>query len=269
MLAILGITVPIFLLIAAGLASVRRGLLLAGETRGLGAFVINFALPALLFNAMAQRSTTSLVDVSLLTAYALGSLAVVVVAIATAWLALKRSLQSATVMALGMSLSNSAFMGFPIAQQLIGALGRLLRNPLIIAIVAGVAFSMAGLEMPAPVARVVELLSAASAPVALFYIGCVLAGISLKGMGADIGVVVLGKLVLHPLAVLGACMLVPLDDPPSRSALVLNAGMPMLSIYPILGRPYAKEDVCAAALVAATAVSFVTVNVLLWLTRAA
>lgn len=63
-------------------------------------------------------------------------------------------------------------------------------------------------------------------------------------------------------------MLVPLDDPASRSALVLNAGMPMLSIYPILGRPYAKEGVCAAALVAATAVSFVTVNVLLWLTRA-
>ncbi len=310
MLTILGITGPIFILIAIGFAAVRSGTLKPGEIRALGVFVINFALPSLLFKAMAGRSLGDLLNGDLLLIYTLGSLAVMFGVIAFACLVGKRSLTAATILAMGMSVSNSAFIGFPIAQQLIGPaasaslalyavvetlimlpllmaiaelggqggqhwgrvlLGifmRLLRSPMFVAILAGVAFSLLGLSLPLPLARAVDMLAGASAPVALFYIGCILAGLSLKGMAGDIGSIVFGKLILHPLAVFAVFTLIPFDDPVLRNAAIINAGMPMMSIYPILGQKYGKEGVCAAALVATTTASFFTISALLWLTSA-
>ena len=52
MLTILGITGPIFLIVGVGFAAVRDGLLTRAEMRPLGVFVINVALPALLFPAI-------------------------------------------------------------------------------------------------------------------------------------------------------------------------------------------------------------------------
>ena len=55
MLDILAITGPIYLTIALGYFLTRRGLFARADMRVLGQFVINLALPALLFNALAQR----------------------------------------------------------------------------------------------------------------------------------------------------------------------------------------------------------------------
>jgi predicted permease len=118
MLAILGITGPIFILIAVGFAAVRLRLLARTDMRALGVFVINFALPALLFKAMSQRSVTDTVRLDLLAVYALGSLAVVALVVALAMRVQGRSLQAGAILAMGMSVSNSAFIGYPIAQQL-------------------------------------------------------------------------------------------------------------------------------------------------------
>lgn len=310
MLSILGITGPIFLLIALGFGAVRSGLLARGEMRPLGFFVINFALPALLFKALSQRPLAELVDFRLLAIYTLGSLVIAGGAIAFGRLVQKRSLQGATVLGMGMSVSNSAFIGFPIAQQLIGQrasatlalyaavetlimlpvlltlaelggdrdkhwsrvllgiFARLGRNPMIVSILAGVLCSAVGLALPVLLLRAVDMLSGASAPVALFYIGGILGGLSLKGMAGEIGAIAFGKLVLHPLAVFAAFLLLPFDDPAIRAATIVNAGMPMFSIYPILGQKYGKEGVCAAALVATTVASFFTVSTLVWLTGA-
>jgi len=49
-----------------------------------------------------------------------------------------------------------------------------------------------------------------------------------------------------------------------RMAAVLFASMPMLSIYPILAQRYRYEGFCAAALLVATLLSFVTVTISLW-----
>lgn len=310
MLTILSITGPIFILIALGFGAVHKGLLARSDMKGLGGFVINFAVPTLLFNAMAQRSLANLINFELLLVYTLGSLAVVAGILAFTCIFQKRSLRSGVVLAMGMSLSNSAFIGFPIAQQLLGkeasamlalyvvvevmivlpllltlaevgetssgrwatvfggVLKRLLKNPMILAIVLGTVFSASGLSLPLPLVRVIDMLSSASAPVALFYIGGTLAGLSMKGMARDIGSIVVGKLALHPLAVLVAFFILPFDDPMLKMAAIINAGMPMLSIYPILGQKYGQQDLCAAAMVITTAMSFITINTLLWLTGA-
>lgn len=308
MLTVLGITGPIFILIGIGFAAVRCGALVKTEIRSLGVFVINFALPALLFKAMAERSLGDLLNLRLLTIYTLGSLAVIVGGIAFFCLIQKRSIQSAAVSAMGISLSNSAFIGLPIASQLIGSAAtsnlavyavvenlilipllmifaefgghtdrhwtlilrdiflRLLRSPMLMSILIGVGFSALELQLPLAISRVVDLMSGASSPVALFYVGCILARINLKGMGADIGSIVIGKLIFHPLAVFGIFILIPFDSPTLRTAAIINASMPMMSIYPLLGQKYEREGICAAALVAATVMSFFTISLLLFLT---
>jgi predicted permease len=51
------------------------------------------------------------------------------------------------------------------------SLRRLVVNPLILAIGSGFAVAIAGVTLPAPVAHAIDMLSAASAAVALFVIG--------------------------------------------------------------------------------------------------
>ena len=137
---------------------------------------------------------------------------------------------------------------------------RLAKNPFILAIAAGVAWATTGVPLPAPLARVVDMLSTASAPVALFCIGGTLAGLHLKGLGADIGLIVVGKLLLHPLAVFVVILALPNMAPQLKTIAIMNACMPMMSIYPILGQKYGKEGICAAALITATALSFFTIS---------
>lgn len=310
MLTILSVTGPIFILIALGFGAVHQGVLDRSDMKGLGGFVINFALPPLLFNAMAQRSLAEAMNFRLLLAYALGSLGVVAAGLMIVCIVQKRSLRSGAIVTMGMALSNSAFIGFPVAQQLLGKeasamlalyaavenmlmlpllltlaeigekdgghwtqvmrgiLKRLLKNPMILAIILGVGFSASRLSLPLPIARAFDMLSGASAPVALFCIGGTLAGLSLKGMAGDIGTVVIGKLILHPLAVLAAFFFLPFDNPTLKTAAIINAGMPMLSIYPLLGQKYGQEGICAAALVVATIMSFFSISAWLWLTGA-
>ena len=146
-----------------------------------------------------------------------------------------------------------------------GILNRLARNPMLLGILAGLAFTTLSLPVPLPVERAIDMLASASGPVALFYIGGVLAGLSLRSLNADLFSVLVGKLVLHPLIILTVFLLWPAVDPTPRQALILNAAMPMMSIYPILGQKYGEEALCTASLVATTALSFFTISGLLWL----
>ena len=56
MLNILTITGPIYLSIALGFAATRRGMFSKLDGQVLGRFVLNFALPAMLFNTLSQRN---------------------------------------------------------------------------------------------------------------------------------------------------------------------------------------------------------------------
>ena len=308
MLAVLSITAPIFILIGLGFFSARIGLLNREQARGMGAFVIHFALPALVFKALAERSLGEVLNWPCLGAYALASLSLFGCGLLLAWRWRGQSLSQSAILAMGMSVSNSGFIGYPIAVMVIGptaglamALGmlvenllmvplalalaeagqqqgraltvlretarRLLRNPLIIAIVLGLAMSLSGLRLPLVPARVVELLAAASAPVALFVIGATLYGLKIGGMAADLAQTAIGKLILHPLLMLAALTLVPGVDPLLVVAGLLFASAPMMSVFPILGQRFGLEQRCAAALVGCTVLAFFSVSAVLALLR--
>lgn len=308
MLAVLSITAPIFILIGLGFFSARIALVNRDQVRGMGTFVIYFALPSLVFKALAERSLSEVLNGPYLAAYAMASLSLfgIGLLLARRWRGL--DLSSSAILAMGMAVPNSGFVGYPIAVMVIGptaalamALGmlvenllmiplalaiaeagrqdgqgwtvvretalRLLRNPLIIAIVLGLGMSLLELRLPVVPARVIEMLAAASAPVALFVIGATLNGMKAGGMAADLAQTSIGKLILHPLLMFAALSLVPGVDPMLMVAGVLFASAPMLSVFPILGQRFGLEERCAAALVGCTVLAFFSISVLLALLR--
>lgn len=311
MLEILAITAPIFTVIAVGFAAVRLAFFSKADIRVLAKFVIGFALPALLFKALAERAFADIMNLRYLAGYALGSLAVMLVGIGIAYFGQHKSLQVSAIDGLGMSVSNSGFIGYPIVLQLLGppaavalaltmmvenllmiplALGLaetgahsgsrgksraallatsagLLKNPLILAIVAGFACAMLGLRPPMVVMRALDMFAFAAGAGALFVIGGMLVGLKPGNMAGDIIRIGAGKLLLHPLAVAAAFLLLPPVEPALRMAALTFACMPMLSIYPILAQKYGLEEGCAAALLAATLLSFASISVALWLMR--
>ncbi|MDE2453335.1 MAG: AEC family transporter, partial [Burkholderiales bacterium] len=90
----------------------------------------------------------------------------------------------------------------------------------------------------------------------------------LQGMRREIALVAAGKLLLHPLAVLGGLLLLQPAVPALRSAGIVYASVPMLSIYPVLAQKYGYEGLCAAALLVTTVLSFVTISGWIWVLHA-
>lgn len=120
MLDILAITGPIYLTIALGFATTRLGLFSKSDMRVLGKFVVNLALPALLFNALAQRSLGEILNGRYLLVYAAGSL----LALGLGWLWARRGAgqdgATSAYYAMGTACSNSGFVGYPIALLTLG-----------------------------------------------------------------------------------------------------------------------------------------------------
>lgn len=114
MAGVLLITGPIYLTIAAGYVSVRLGVFSQGDSRVFGSFAVNFALPAMIFNSLAERRLDEVLSASYLVGYLLGSLSVAVLSYlyATRWR--HRGLADSACYAMGSASSNSAFIGFPI-----------------------------------------------------------------------------------------------------------------------------------------------------------
>jgi malonate transporter and related proteins len=147
---------------------------------------------------------------------------------------------------------------------LLQSMAALARNPIIIAIFAGFLVSLLGIPLSEPLVRTINMLSMASTALALFVIGGSLVGLEVKSVFSDSVTVALGKLVLHPLAVFAMLWLFAPVEPHLRMAAIIFAAMPMMSIYPILAQKYDQQSFCAAALLVATLLSFLTVSGALW-----
>lgn len=121
MLDILSITGPIYLCIALGYLATRHGLFERADMRVFGKFVINLALPALLFNALSQRSVAEVFNGRYLLAYALGSL--LMLGLAMLWFrkARRESMSRSAIMAMGMACPNSGYVGYPVLLLTLGA----------------------------------------------------------------------------------------------------------------------------------------------------
>jgi predicted permease len=114
MLDILSTTVPIYLAIAVAYLATRLGLFDKAGLRALGKFVIDIALPAMLFDTLMQGPLREALNGTYVTAYAAGSLLCLTLAFSWARRLAPDDAGARPYVAMGMILSNSGFVGFPI-----------------------------------------------------------------------------------------------------------------------------------------------------------
>ena len=306
MINILSITGPIYLSIAVGFAATRRGLFSKPDGQVLGRFVLNFALPAMLFTTLSQRDFSEVLNPNYLIAYGLGSLCSFALGFAVWRVWRKKPLTESGMVAMGVSCSNSGYVGYPILLQFLGpaagvglaltvlienlvtiplalaiaesgetahlswqrtvfeSIKRMIKLPMMQAIVLGFVFSMWGVHLPEVLSKTVNLFAASTAAIALFVNGGSLVGMRVVGLIQEVRWIAVGKLVVHPLAVGCMLMVVGPIDPSLKISAVLLAGMPMLGIYPLLAQRHGQEGFCAAALLVTTVASFFTISLILW-----
>jgi predicted permease len=111
---ILAIISPIYIAILLGYIATRAGLFEKSDMRVFGKFILNFALPALIFNAVAQRPIAEVLNASYLAAYLGGSLLMLLLGFVCARRLAGMNHIGSTFAAMGVSCSNSGYIGLPI-----------------------------------------------------------------------------------------------------------------------------------------------------------
>ena len=313
MIAVLGITLPLFAAVLLGYLCVRGGLFKPTDMRLFGSFVLNVALPALLFLAVATRDARDVFNITYMAVFATGALLTIAASFIILTL-LKTTPSRRAVAVMGTSCANSGFVGYPLMLlafpdsagqilalnmlvenfliiplclvlfelskerngtgivRLIGQIAlNVLRRPMVIALLLGLAVSLLRVPLPEPILRTTSLFAASASALALFTIGAALVGLPFKGHRALAALTAAGTLLLHPaLAALALAATMALGLPPlSRelaTAVILSAAIPMFSIYALFAAELGHEGMASIAQVLATGASFLTLSALmLWL----
>lgn len=235
----LNAVLPIFLLMAAGYAARCFHLLDRADVEKINRIVFRAFMPVMVFYNLYSSDLSSAMRGSLLGYAVIGVFAEYLLSLGYALLFVKEHSRRGVVIQ-GLYRSNFVIIGLPIAESLVGGdLGPvamllavvipifnilavitlavfngkkpglkevvldILKNPLIIGSVAGIAALLAGLRLPVPLEKVVSQMSGATSPVLLFLLG---AFFQFKGMRShmrELAAVCAGRLVVFPALFLG------------------------------------------------------------------
>jgi malonate transporter and related proteins len=129
-------------------------------------------------------------------------------------------------------------------------------NPMVLSTLIGLAWTIAGLPMPASLAAYMNIFAAALTPCALFAIGL---GLSVEGIRSNLITSILltvVKLLIMPLIVYGLCLASGLN-PLYTIAAVICAAVPTAKTVYILAGEYKVEEPLVAATVSITTLASV------------
>lgn len=299
MLAIFLKTLPFFALIGVGYLAGRTRFFSEEATAYLTRFVFYFALSAMLFGFAANLDVSAIFSWPLVFAYLLATTAVWLI-VAVVALVRGVSKEEAVFEAHAGVIGNVGFLGIPmlalllgpqavgpvllvlavdlivfssvltmvitglragrVSAQTFGILGMgLAKNPMIVSVGLGILWGSTGLQVPVPVNEFLTLLGAAATPCALFAIGASLAGRSAERVEVAAWLS-FSKLILHPLAVAGACWLFGVTGY-QAGVMIAAAALPVAGNVFILAQHYrvAPQRVSTAILLS-TAGSVLTVT---------
>jgi len=142
-------------------------------------------------------------------------------------------------------------------------LKQILLNPMVLSTLIGLAWAIAGLPIPAPVAAYLNIIAGALTPCALFAIGL---GLSVDGLRSNFtasAALAAVKLVVLPLIVYGLCVACGLE-PLYTIAAVVCAAVPTAKTMYVLAHEHKIEEPLVAATISITTMLSV-VTLLGWL----
>lgn len=117
--AVLSTTGTIFFIIAIGYFAVARKVLSRDGLEVLGRYVLNLALPALIFSAVSGRGFNEISNFAYLAGYLLASLSVLLLGYFLSRILWKTNPLSSTFDATGMACANSGFVGYPLLMMVL------------------------------------------------------------------------------------------------------------------------------------------------------
>ncbi|HSG48642.1 MAG TPA: AEC family transporter [Longimicrobiales bacterium] len=149
-------------------------------------------------------------------------------------------------------------------EQAVTVVREIVRNPIVMGLALGLLANLAGVTLPGPLDRMAELLGAAAVPCALFAMGASLAAYPAGGDTPPALALASLKLVVHPLVVwLLVGPLLGLEGIWLSTAVVVAAMPTGVNVYLFAARYDAAPSVAARTVLLASALSVVTVSVLL------
>lgn len=301
MLAILAAVAPVFVVVALGWLCARRGMIDAAGFRGLNSYVFVVAIPALLFSSgtaghvgggpagvaffaaafmvyfavllggralgwslsrsgpMALDATfgnTVMMGIPLIFAgFGQAGLSILLVIIALHSLLL---LTTATVVA---ELAQNA-RAKPLA-LLAASIGGVLRNPIVVSVVAAQIWTLLALPVPDVLRRCLDLVGAAGPPTALFCLGASLLGFNLASGWKQMTATVALKLLVLPLLVFAICRMMGLSGLETAVATMIAALPTGANSFMLAARYGAGAAESGAAVLVSSVVSVVTLAVVL------
>jgi len=299
--AILAAVAPVFAVVALGWLCAWRGMIDAAGFRGLNSYVFVVAVPALLFSSgtaghvgggpagvaffaaafvvyfavllagrglgwslrrsgpMALDATfgnTVMMGIPLIfAAYGQAGLSILLVIIALHSLLL---LTTATVVAELAANSQAR----PLA-LLAASIGGVLRNPIVVSVVAAQLWSLLALPVPDVLRRCLDLVGAAGAPTALFCLGASLLGFNLASAWRQMAATVALKLLVLPLLVFAICRLMGLSALETAVATTIAALPTGANAFLLSSRYGTGSAESGAAVLVSSVVSVVTLAVVL------
>jgi malonate transporter len=301
---ILEIVAPVFAIVGLGyLAAVRR-LVDEGGFRGLNAFTFNLAAPALLFaggtsgqvgGGPAAFAFFSAAVVLYGFALWLGTRRMGMPVAEAGLFALNCTFGNTVMMGIPLIAATFGQPGLPILITIIAlhsmvlltlgtvvaevgmhrhapwrrivlaTLAGIVRNPVVVTVFVALGWSTLGLPVPAVARRTLEMLGAATPPVALFCLGGSLAAFSAGQSWREVAWATVLKLAALPLMVWGACAALALS-PLETAVAVMTAALPTGANAFLLARRYATgADRSGATVLVSTLISVATLAaVLAW-----
>ena len=296
-------TLPFFAILGLGYFAARRNFFSEQATAHLTKFVFYFALSAMIFRFAATLSLPDVFHGSSVLAYLSGTLAVYLLATVVALfrgIGMEETVIEAQAAAIGnvgflgipmlvllmgpnaigpvmivLATDLIVFGGLLVilisakrdGRMSVAVLGSvavgLMKNPMVMAITAGLIWAGFGIPVPGPLDEFLTLLGAAATPGALFAIGASLATKSAERKSIAIWLSTV-KLALHPMAVAFAS-LVLFDVPPfTASVMIAAAAMPTAGNVYILAQHYGIAPVrVSSTILISTLISIVSLTVVI------
>lgn len=301
--AILAAVAPVFAVVALGWLCAWRGMIDAAGWRGLNSYVFVIAVPALLFNSgtaghvgggpagvaffgavfivygavllggrvlgwSLQRSGPMALDATfgntvmmgiplIFAAFGQPGLSILLVIIALHSLLL---LTTATVVA--ELAQHGGAKPWPLLRA---SLGGVLRNPIVVSVLAAQLWNALGLPVPEVLRRCLDLVGAAGAPTALFCLGASLLGFNVAAAWRQMAATVVLKLLVLPLLVFGLCRLLGLSALETGVAVTIAALPTGANAFMLSSRYGTGSAESGAAVLVSSVVSVVTLAVVLGL----
>jgi predicted permease len=169
------------------------------------------------------------------------------------------------VLSVGLALGGTGSGGTSFREISRGAVLRVVRNPMIWAVILGAAGSGLALKLPAAPDQLVRLLGSAAVPVALFAIGVSLYRPGVPVLRAEVMMITGGKLLLQPYIVAVVAIHVFGLSGFEMHVLVLMAALPVAgSVFLFAERAGSDSDAISGAILVSTALAFFSFSALCW-----